>query len=109
MTVTINTPQLDALLDPAAKRKRQEEYAMRAAHVMRKYVPEEETFLRDSEPVNSRYEDGLLIWNTPYAAKQYSVPMNHTTAGTCDHWDEECWKKEGADLLKYAESLFGGA
>lgn len=109
MTVIINVPQVDALLDPAAQRKRQEEYAMRVAFVMRKYVPEDKTALRDSEPMNSRYADGLLIWNTPYAAKQYSVPMNHTTAGTCDHWDEACVRNDMPALIKYAESLYGGA
>lgn len=109
MTVIIDTPQLDALLDAGARRKRQEEYAMRAAFVMRKYVPRDENTLRASEPLNSRYAEGLLIWSTPYALAQYSVPMAHTTAGTCDHWDEACAKNDMPELLEYAESLFGGA
>lgn len=108
MTVIINTPQLDALLSPAAQRKRQEEYAMRVAFVMRKYVPRDENTLRASEPLNSRYADGLLIWATPYAARQYSVPMTHTTPGTCDHWDEACAKNDMPALIEYAESLYGG-
>lgn len=108
MTVVISTPQLDALLAPASQRKRQEEYAMRVALVMRKYVPRDENTLRASEPMNSRYADGLLIWSTPYAATQYSVPMAHSTAGTCDHWDEACARNDTPALVKYAESLFGG-
>lgn len=111
MSVSINLAGIDRMLSKAEVRKRQTEYAMRAAHVMRKYVPEDETTLRASEPLNSRYADGLLIWNTPYAAKQYYVPMNHKESknpqGT-DHWDEECWKKDGKDLLSYAESLYEG-
>lgn len=109
MTVIVSTPQLDALLDPSAQRKRQEEYAMRVAFVMRKYVPRDENTLRASEPLNSRYGDGLLIWSTPYAATQYGVPMRHSTAGTCDHWDEACARNDMPALIKYAESLFGGA
>lgn len=108
MTVIISTTQLDAMIAPAARRKRQEEYAMRAALVMRKYVPKDENTLRASEPMNSRYADGLLIWATPYAARQYSVPMAHSTAGTCDHWDEACARNDMPALVKYAESLFGG-
>lgn len=109
MTVIINTPQLDSLLDSSAQRKRQEEYAMRVAFVMRKYVPRDENTLRASESLNSRYGDGLLIWSTPYAARQYSIPMSHSTAGTCDHWDEACRRNDMPDLIKYAESLYGGA
>lgn len=108
MTVIISTPQLDAMIAPAARRKRQEEYAMRAALVMRKYVPRDENTLRASEPMNSRYADGLLIWATPYAARQYSIPMRHTTPGTCNHWDEACARNDMPALIKYAESLYGG-
>ncbi len=108
MTVIINVPQVDRLLDPRAQRMRQEEYAMRVAFVMRKYVPRDENTLRASEPLNSKYSAGLLIWNTPYAAKQYSVPMSHTMPGTCDHWDEACSRNDMPDLIRYAEGLFGG-
>lgn len=108
MTVIINTPQIDSLLSPSAQKKRQEEYAMRVAFVMRKYVPRDENTLRASEPLNSKYTAGLLIWNTPYAARQYSVPMAHTTPGTCDHWDEAIARNDMPDLIRYAESLFGG-
>lgn len=108
MTVFINVPQIDNLLSQSAQKKRQEEYAMRVAFVMRKYVPRDENTLRASEPMNSKYSDGLLIWNTPYAARQYSVPMSHTTSGTCDHWDEAVARNDMPSLIKYAESLYGG-
>lgn len=82
---------------------------MRAAFVMRQYVPRDENTLRASEPLNSRYDEGLLIWNTPYAATQYNVPMSHTTSGTCDHWAEACVRNDMPALIKYAETLYGGA
>lgn len=108
MTVIVRTEQLDELTSQAARRRRQEHYAMRVAFVMRKYVPRDENTLRASEPLNSRYADGMLVWNTPYAAKQYYVPMEHTTAGTRDHWDEPVRQNEMPGLLAYAESLYGG-
>lgn len=108
MSVTITLTGLERMLSAPEVKRRQTEYAMRAALVMRKFVPLEESTLRSSEPMNSKYEKGLLVWNTPYAAKQYHVPMNHTTAGTTDHWDEACWSAEGGNLTKYAESLYGG-
>lgn len=88
--------------------QRQTEYAMRAAFLCRSYVPEEESTLRNSEPMNSRYAKGLLIWNTPYANYQYFVPMKHSRAGTCDHWDEKCWQEHGPELLDYARRLIEG-
>lgn len=109
MTVVISTPQLDKLTSASAKRKRQEEYAMRVALVMRKYVPRDENTLRASEPLNSRYADGLLVWSTPYAMRQYSTPMRHTTPGTQDHWDEPVRRNEMPGLAAYAETLYGGA
>lgn len=109
MTVIIDAPDIDRLADPAQAKRRQEEYAMRAALVMRKYVPRDENTLRASEPLNSRYGEGLLIWNTPYALTQYEVPMAHTTPGTCDHWDEACARNDMPQLLAYAASLYGGA
>lgn len=108
MSVTINLAGIDHMLSKTEVRKRQTEYAKHAADVMRKYVPLDEDTLRASEPLNSRYAEGILNWNTPYADTQYRVPMRHTTQGTCDHWDEECWKKDGKDLIAYAETLYEG-
>ena len=108
MSVRIDMSGLDKMTSKAERTKRQTEYAMRAASVMRKYVPRDENLLRASEPLNSKYAKGILTWNTTYAKTQYEVPMRHTEAGTTDHWDEECWKREGDGLLKYAESLYRG-
>lgn len=101
--VALDTHGLDTVI--SGHDRRQEEYAMRAAFVCRQYVPLEEGALRDSEPMNSRYRDGLLIWSTPYAAYQYYTPLAHTTAGTCDHWDQQCWRERSRELLGYARNL----
>ena len=49
MTVILNIKGIEKLADPAEAKKRQEEYAMRVAFVMRKYVPRDENTLRASE------------------------------------------------------------
>lgn len=108
MSVTLSTPGLDELASQSAHKRRQTEYAMRAAFVMRQYVPVDEGTLRASEQLSSQYSEGLLRWTTPYALTQYEVPMRHTAAGTCDHWDEACWKAHGKDLIAYAETLYEG-
>lgn len=109
MSVMIKMRQLDDFTSKTEQRKRQTQYAQRVAFMMRKYVPRDEKTLRASEPMNSRYAEGLLIWNTPYAATQYSAPMTHTTPGTCDHWDEALVRNDMQAVKAYAESLFGGA
>ena len=106
MSVIINVPDLDKLVNDADRKKKTEEVTMRAAFLMRKYVPRDENTLRASEPLNSRYERGEITWNTPYASKQYSVPMAHTTPGTTDHWDEAMKRNDMDDLVKYTETLY---
>lgn len=101
--VRLDTSGFDRVLNNGERR--QTEYAMRAAFLVRGYVPIEETALRNSEPMNSRYREGLLIWNTPYAAYQYYTPLNHSHAGTYDHWDEHCWQEHEYELLDYAKKL----
>lgn len=105
-SVTLHLDTLDKWASGAGHKEIQTEVAMRAALMMRRYVPVEESTLRASEAANSRYERGELIWNTPYAAKHYYVPMNHTTAGTTDHWDEAFIKADGDALAKYVETLY---
>lgn len=105
MSVIVNTPHLDALASDDGSRKRQEEYAMRCALLVRDYVPMEEGALRGSEPTSSRYAEGQLIWSTSYAAKQYYVPMNHSRSGTTDHWDEACARDHKKDLIEYAKKM----
>lgn len=104
MTVRLVTDGLDSVI--SGHGRRQELYAMRAAFLCRQYVPREEGYLRASEPLNSRYRQGVLIWNTPYASYQYYTPLAHTTAGTCDHWDEACAKENRAELLDFAKRLY---
>lgn len=104
MSVTVRLDGLDALVSES--RDRQEAAAMRAALGMRRYVPRDENTLRASEPMNSRYAAGLLIWSTPYAQAQYSVPMRHTEPGTCDHWDEAWARNDMPSYLSFVASLY---
>ena len=78
---------------------------MRAEEGMREYVPVEEGTLRGSAKLNSEFAAGELVWNTPYAARHYYVPMNHTEAGTTDHWDEAFWSEHAEDMKAYAAKL----
>lgn len=97
MTVTATLPDLDRI---AAQRGAVlEEATMRAESEMRAYVPLLEGILRDSAKLSSRFEAGLIVWSTPYAAVQYYVPMTHDNPIAplaTDHWDE-AWKRDRWD------------
>lgn len=108
--VEVDTPQLDRLADASRHADVVEEVSMRAEQMMRPYVPVQESTLRDSAQLNSDFRSGVLIWNMPYAAKQYYVPMNHTDKAkmATDHWDEAMMKDRGEKLAEYAGKAFMG-
>ena len=108
MTVRIDLSAMESRFGDAEAEKRQELFAMKAASLIRKYVPVEETTLRSSEPMNSDYRGGVLVWDTPYAATHFYVPMNHSEAGTGDHWDERLKGGDMGALEDFAGGLFGG-
>lgn len=108
MSVRVSLRGIERMVSRAEAERRQEEYAMRCALAMRRYVPIEEGTLRGSEPLSSDYRRGVLTWNTPYAARHYYVPMRHAEPGTTDHWDEECGRNDMPALLSFAETLYRG-
>lgn len=108
MTVKVNLSGLEKMVSTSQQTERLELVSMRAALGMRQYVPVDENTLRSSEPLNSQYKQGKLIWNTPYASTQYYVSMAHSTPGTYDHWDEHFMTAHGKELADYAKSLFKG-
>lgn len=105
MSVTIHIPTIDAIADESLHRERQEEYAMRAAFLMQPYVPLRDNTLRPSV-MASDFATGLLTWSTPYAMKQYAVPMNHSEAGTTDHWDEAMKREHMPELEEYVAKMY---
>lgn len=106
IAVDVVTAGIDLATAPVECKRRQALYARRCAFTMRKYVPVLEAILRSSERVNSDYGAGILTWNTPYAARQYYEPMNHTDPATTDHWDEKCQREDGDDLREFARRLY---
>lgn len=108
--VEVDTPQLDRLADASRHADVVEEVSMRAEEMMRPYVPVQESILRDSAQLHSDFRAGEIIWSTPYAAKHYYVPMDHTDpAGKAtDHWDEAMMEEHGDELAEYAGLAYMG-
>ncbi len=70
----VDISKIERAFSQSANRKRQAEFAKRVAFEIRDYVPYDEGTLRDSEPMASNYETGIIEWQTPYAKRVHSLP-----------------------------------
>lgn len=92
-----------------ALKAKQAAFAKRVAFDMRKKVPTDEGTLRDSEPVNSDYENGQVIWNTPYAKAVLNADHVRTTKNpnAAPQWPEATKAEKMQDWRDFAAALVG--
>lgn len=60
-----------------------------------------------SSLIHSRLKDGLLIWNTPYAARQYYAIPTANKSPNADaqwHWCEVAKRIHGKDWVTAAQN-----
>ena len=69
------------------------------------YVKFDRGALESSSYASSRLSKGVLIWNTPYAKRQYWEIKTSLTPGRTWKWCETAKKKHRADWQKLAERL----
>mgnify|MGYP001450253810 CR=1 FL=1 len=62
----------------AALQKAQYAMAQEAARLIGSYVPLDTGTLKNSVQTASKYDEGLLVYNTPYARKQYYLHAEGT-------------------------------
>jgi hypothetical protein len=73
-----------------------------------RYCKEDTGMLIMSSLIHSRLKDGILIWNTPYAARQYyAIPTankepNHDASW---HWVDVAKKLHAKDWAKSAQNI----
>jgi hypothetical protein len=110
MRVTVDTSGLERRLSGEAFRKAQEAFAKRVAFDTRDYVPVDSGILRDSEPENSHYETGMIIWDTPYAHYVYNLDGVRTVINpnATPHWCETAKQRHLEDWKALAVRLLGG-
>ena len=102
--VDISTPGFDGFA--AGSRARLAAVAQRARFLMEKRVPMAEGTLRAST-AGSDFGSGHVVYDTPYANRQYNLhTSNRTTPGTDGGWDEEIQGGAGhKDLADFAAEL----
>lgn len=71
------------------------------------YIPFDTGALKNSGQLNTRIGSGQVIYLTPYARKQYYIPMNHSEGRTA-YWFEHMKNEGGKEkLLEAARKAVG--
>lgn len=101
-------PGLQADMD-AGFAKVQYAFSQQVAKTVDPYVPFDTGTLKNSVNLASKYNEGLLVYNTPYARKQYYLHEQ----GTCLHgetglrgsyWGQRAIADHKDDLVKFAHN-----
>ncbi len=108
-TTTVDIKSIEKMFSDDALKAKQEAFASRVALDMRKHVPEDSGTLRDSEPLNSDYANGQIIWNTPYAKAVLNADHVKTVKNkeARPQWPEATKQEKLQDWREFAEKLVG--
>lgn len=109
-TTKVDISGIEKAFSESNLKKKQAAFASRVALDMRKHVPEDEGTLRDSEPMNSDYENGQIIWNTPYAKIVLNADHVLTTKNknATPQWPEVTKQEKLQDWKAFAAALMQG-
>ena len=92
MKITISKAQVRAKIDGAWEKGL---FALSSEILAdcNEYVKRDQNTLRDSSLVASQLDKGLLVWDTPYAKRQYWKIKTALTPGTTWTWCETAKRK----------------
>lgn len=62
------------------------------------YIPKDTGQLIRSGQQNTEMGSGEVVYQTPYARKQYYIPMEHEN-GRCEYWFEQMKANGGKELI----------
>jgi len=108
-SIDIDLSGIEKKFSPEELKKKQAAFAHRVGFDMNKHCPVDEGTLRDSMPVSSDFENGQLVWDTPYAKRV----MNADTVRTVKNpearpqWPEYTKSERLGEWRKFAASLLG--
>ena len=93
----------------AALQKAQYAVAQKAAALIDPYVPFDTGVLKNSVNLASKFDEGLLVYNTPYARKQYYLHeqgecLHGDTGLRGSYWGQRAIADHKDDLEKFAHN-----
>lgn len=108
--ISVDLSGIEARLCGEAAARAQEAFARRVAFECRDYVPLDEGTLRDSEPLNSDYAEGDIVWSTPYAQRVHDLPSVRTVKNprATPKWPEKAREDRLGAWRDFAARLLGG-
>jgi len=72
------------------------------------YVPKDNGDLIKSGDTHTKPGSGVVVYSTPYARKQYYIPMEHKEGKRCAYWFEVMKSSGGKEeILNGARKLIG--
>lgn len=110
-SITVDIGAIEKRFSEAELKAKQAVFAHRVGFDMNERCPEDEGTLRDSMPVASDFENGQVIWDTPYAKDV----LNRDNVGKAKnpratpHWPEAVKSEKLGEWKKLAASLVGGS
>lgn len=109
-SIEIDLSGIEKKFSPEELKKKQAAFAHRVGFDMNKHCPYDEGTLHDSMPESSDFENGQVVWDTPYAKRV----MNADTVMTVKNpearpqWPEYTKSERLGEWRKFAANLLGG-
>lgn len=93
----------------AGFQKAQYAFSQQAARLIDPYVPFDTGTLKNSVDLASKYDEGLLVYNTPYARKQYylhpaGTDLHGDTGLRGSYWGQRAIAAHKDELEQFARS-----
>ena len=116
--IKVDLSGIEERFDEGQLRAKQAAFAQRVGFDMNKRCPVDEGTLRDSMPVSSDFENGQIVWNTPYAKHVLNADSVRTVKNpnAIPQWPEAVkaermgeWQKMAGSLLSGGTATVGGA
>ena len=108
--VKVDLSGIEKMFDRSQLRAKQAAFAHRVGFDMNKRCPVDEGTLRDSMPVSSDFENGLVVWDTPYAKRVLNADSVRTVKNpnARPQWPEAVKSERLGEWQKMAASLLTG-
>lgn len=108
--ITVDLSAIERKFSGEQLRAKRAAFAHRVGFDMNKRCPVDEGTLRDSMPVSSDFDNGMVIWDTPYAKDVLNADSVRTVKNpnACPQWPEAVKGEKLGDWKDMAAKMLAG-
>ena len=108
-SIDIDLSGIEKKFSPEELKKKQAAFAHRVGFDMNKHCPYDEGTLHDSMPESSDFENGQVVWDTPYAKRVMNADtvMTVKNSEARPQWPEYTKSERLGEWRKFAANLLG--